>query len=54
MTKSDLIDGKQELWVLRLRRGSRMPQIATGQSAHDPLHIVGFSHGGKSLFFAFA
>jgi dipeptidyl aminopeptidase/acylaminoacyl peptidase len=43
----------QGQWILRLRRGSGMRQVATGTAIYDPPYIVGFSYDDKSLLVAF-
>ena len=43
----------QGRWVLRLRSGRDMRQVATGTAAYDPPYIVGFSYDDKSLLVAF-
>lgn len=40
-------------WVLRVRRGNGMQQVATGTAVYDPPYIVGFSYDDKSLLVAF-
>lgn len=40
-------------WVLRLRNGREMRQVAAGTADYDPPYIVGFSYDDKSLLVAF-
>ena len=43
----------QGKWVLRLRRGDEMRQVAAGDAPIDPPYIVGFSYDDKALLVAF-
>lgn len=43
----------QGKWVLRLRRGDDMRQVAAGNAPIDPPYIVGFSYDDKALLVAF-
>jgi acetyl esterase/lipase len=43
----------QGQWVLRLRRGSEMRQVAAGNAPIDPPYIVGFSYDDRALLVAF-
>jgi dipeptidyl aminopeptidase/acylaminoacyl peptidase len=43
----------QGQWVLRLRRGSDLRRVATGNAPTDPPYIVGFSYDDKALLVAF-
>lgn len=43
----------QGQWVLRLRRGDEMQQVAAGNAPLDPPSIIGFSYDDKSLLVAF-
>ena len=40
-------------WVLRLRRGKDLRQVAAGDDPTDPPYIVGFSYDDKALLVAF-
>lgn len=40
-------------WILRLRRGDEMQQVAAGNAPLDPPSIIGFSYDDKSLLVAF-
>lgn len=40
-------------WVLRLRRGKDLRQVAAGDDPIDPPYIVGFSYDDKALLVAF-
>jgi dipeptidyl aminopeptidase/acylaminoacyl peptidase len=43
----------QGKWILRVRRGDDMRQVAAGDAPIDPPSIVGFSYDGKALLVAF-
>jgi len=43
----------QGRWVLRVRRGGRMRQVADGTSRYAPPYIVGFTQAEQSLLMAF-
>lgn len=48
------VSGSEEgQWVLRLRRGDDLRQVATGNAAVDPPYIIGFSYDGKALLVSF-
>ncbi len=49
----DVAGSDEGTWVLRLRRGSDMRRVATGNAPIDPPYIVGFSYDNKSLLVAF-
>lgn len=44
---------KQGQWVLRMRHGNDMSQVAAGKALYDPPYIVGFSYDDQSLLVAF-
>ncbi len=43
----------QGKWILRVRRGDDMQQVATGNAPIDPPYIIGFSYDDKALLVAF-
>jgi len=47
---SGIEEGK---WVLRLRSGREMRQVAAGTAAYDPPYVIGFSYDDKSVLVAF-
>jgi dipeptidyl aminopeptidase/acylaminoacyl peptidase len=43
----------QGQWILRLRSGTELRQVAKGTAIFDPPQIIGFSYDGKALLVAF-